>query len=123
MAVTAGHGNPKWSREETVLALELYIRALHQLPGPADPRVISLSSELRELPIHPPQKRRPTFRNPDGVAFKLQNLRSVAEGRGLQNASAMDRKVWEEFGFDAVAVEAEARRIREQFRAKRLCFG
>jgi 5-methylcytosine-specific restriction enzyme A len=123
MAATGGHGNPKWSRDETVLALELYLLAAPAVPGPADARVVSLSSELRELPIHPPQRRRATFRNPDGVAFKLQNLRSVAEGVGLQHSSAMDRQVWAEFGASLGEVQREAQRIRTQFQARRYCFG
>lgn len=112
MAITAGHGNPKWSREETLLALELYFMCLDQMPGPADPRVVALSEELRALQIHPPNKRRETFRNPEGVAFKLQNLRAVATGRGLTNVSAMDRDVWAEFHDEPVKISVLAAGIR-----------
>ena len=85
MARTDGHGNPHWSSDETVLALELYLQHADQVPGPHDPRVVQLSKTLRQLPIHPAAARKDTFRNPEGVAFKLQNLRSVATGKGLQN--------------------------------------
>jgi 5-methylcytosine-specific restriction enzyme A len=123
MAATAGHGNPKWSREETVLALELYLLSEPIVPGPSDGRVVSLSAELRELPIHATQKRQASFRNPAGVAFKLQNLKSVAEGGGLQHSSEMDRMVWAEFGSSLIDVQREAERIRSRFLAKRYCFG
>jgi 5-methylcytosine-specific restriction enzyme A len=112
MAVTAGHGNPKWSREETLLALELYFSSADRLPGPGDARVIRLSEELRALQIHPFGKRRPTFRNPDGVAFKLQNLHAVSTGKGLANVSAMDRAVWAEFHDQATKVAILASAIR-----------
>jgi len=98
MAVTNGHGNPNWTRDEVILALELYHSCPGQLPGPTNDRVRELSAVLRAFPHHSDAARRESFRNPDGVAFKLQNLRSVATGSGLKNTSKIDREVWEEFG-------------------------
>ncbi|TPQ33433.1 HNH endonuclease [Cupriavidus pinatubonensis] len=112
MAATKGHGNPDWTRDETILALDLYLRCEGSMPGPNDPRVIALSQELRSLPIHPVAKRRDSFRNPEGVAFKLQNLRQVATGRGLANVSIVDRDVWGDFGNRPEFVEILAGRIR-----------
>lgn len=97
MAKTSGHGNGLWTRDETILALDLLIACDGQVPSDTDPRVIALSDLLRSLPIHPPEKKKPSFRNPDGVAFKLGNLRAVATGKGLQNVSMMDRVIWKEF--------------------------
>ena len=48
--------------------------------------------------------RKPTFRNPDGAAFKVQNLRSGETGKGLGNVSRMDREIWDEFGANPVEV-------------------
>lgn len=110
---TSGHGNPDWSKEETLLALELYQSCQGQLPSDNDPRVVQLSHLLQRLPIHPLDKRNGSFRNPDGVAFKLQNLRSVATGKGLQNVSKTDRLIWEEYG----ALPARVRELAEQIRA------
>lgn len=98
MAVTKGHGNPNWTRDEVILALELYQSCSGQIPGPTDHRVRELSDLLRTFPHHSNAARQPSFRNPDGVAFKLQNLRSVAIGSGLKNTSKVDREVWEELG-------------------------
>jgi len=98
MAVTKGHGNPNWTRDEVILALDLYHTCGGQLPGPTDDRVCELSALLRAFPHHSNAARQKSFRNPDGVAFKLQNLRSVATGAGLKNTSKIDREVWEEFG-------------------------
>lgn len=98
MARTHGHGNPKWTRDEVILALDLYFKCAGNIPSRDDARVRELSSLLRRLPYHEAESRKDSFRNPDGVAFKLQNLRQVATGKGLGNVSETDRLVWAEFG-------------------------
>ena len=52
MAVTQGHGNPNWARDETLLALNLYQRLGGQVPGPSDRQIVALSQRLRDLPVH-----------------------------------------------------------------------
>ncbi len=98
MAVTQGHGNPKWTRDEIILALDLYFDCEDQIPSSHDSRVRELSELLRSFPYHAQAARKESFRNPDGVAFKLQNLRQLATGKGLGNTSKRDRQIWEEFG-------------------------
>lgn len=98
MAVTQGHGNPKWTRDETLLALDLYFNLNGQVPSPKALEIVALSKLLRSLPYHAEEVKQSTFRNPDGVGFKLMNLRQVATGKGLGNVSSMDRQIWEEFG-------------------------
>jgi 5-methylcytosine-specific restriction enzyme A len=98
MAVTHGHGNPKWTRDETILALDLYFDYNGRVPSSSDPRIIALSDLLRTFPYHSSAARQESFRNPDGVAFKLQNLRQIATGKGLGNVSKMDKTIWYEFG-------------------------
>jgi len=87
MAVTHGHGNPHWTRDETVLALDLYFDSDGKIPSSTDDRVQALSELLRSFPHHSMSARKPSFRNADGVAFKLQNLNQVATGKGLGNTS------------------------------------
>ncbi|RIX99519.1 HNH endonuclease [Aureimonas flava] len=111
MAVTQGHGNPRWTRDETILAMALYLDCADRIPGPNDPRVVALSSLLRRVPYHADEARKPTFRNPDGVAFKLQNIRQVATGKGLGNVSQMDRDTWAELGSDPEQVRQLAASI------------
>jgi 5-methylcytosine-specific restriction protein A len=60
--------------------------------------VQALSELLRAFPHHSLAARKESFRNADGVAFKLQNLRQVATGKELGNVSKMDREVWDELG-------------------------
>ncbi|WP_079201174.1 HNH endonuclease [Pseudomonas sp. CC6-YY-74] len=113
MAVTKGHGNPNWTRDEVILALDLYHACGGQTPGPTDDRVRELSRVLRAFPHHSQAARQESFRNPDGVAFKLQNLRSVATGGGLTNTSKTDREVWEEFGDDRARTHELSKLIRQ----------
>lgn len=114
MARTSGHGNPNWTRDETILALDLYLSCGDRVPGQTDERVIALSQELRRYPFHENASRQPSFRNPDGVAFKLQNIRQVATGKGLGNTSSMDRKIWAEMGNYPAEVAKLAQEIRRQ---------
>ena len=112
MARTQGHGNPNWTRDETILALDLYFD-LGQKTAPAtDERVRALSELLRRFPYHAKASRKESFRNPDGVAFKLQNLQQVATGRGLGNVSETDRDVWLELGSSQEATKSRADLIR-----------
>src|SRR5262245_1062151 len=93
MAVTHGHGHPNWTRDETILALDLYFDCKGRIPSGSDDRVQALSELLRAFPYHSRAARKESFRNADGVAFKLQNLRQVNTGKGLGNFSKMDRAV------------------------------
>lgn len=113
MAVTHGHGNPDWTREETILALGLYFEMDGVIPSSDDGRIQALSATLRKFPYHATASRKESFRNPDGVAFKLQNLRQVATGKGLGNVSKMDRVIWAEFGSSPEMVRLAAARILE----------
>lgn len=112
MAVTHGHGNPNWTRDEVILALDLYFDGKGSLPAKTDPRVRALSELLRAFPHHSAAARKESFRNADGVAFKLQNLRQIATGKGLANVSRTDREVWEELGNDPKRTKQLASLIR-----------
>lgn len=112
MPITRGHGNPNWTKEETILALELYLENPEKTRSRSDERVIALSEYLRSLPYHATEARKLSFRNSDGVAFKLQNIRQVATGKGLGNFSEMDKLVWEELGHQPERVAALAALIR-----------
>lgn len=112
MARTHGHGNPNWTRDETILALDLYFDLNGKIPSGADDRVKALSEVLRRFPYHADASRKESFRNPDGVAFKLQNLRQVATGKGLGNVSETDRAVWLELGASPETTKSLANIIR-----------
>ena len=112
MAVTHGHGNPDWTRDETILALDLYFDCKGHIPSGSDKRVQALSDLLRAFPYHSRAARKESFRNADGVAFKLQNLRQVDTGKGLGNVSKTDRAVWKELGKNPERTKELANLIR-----------
>ena len=112
MAVTKGQGNPNWSKDETILALNLFFEFNQNIPGPNDEKIIELSKLLRKYPFHSIEARKSSFRNPDGVAFKLQNIRQVATGKGFGNFSKMDKLVWNEYGDKVSFVKTLAEKIR-----------
>ncbi|TAU43625.1 HNH endonuclease (plasmid) [Rhizobium ruizarguesonis] len=96
MPKTKGAGNPDWTWDETLLALDLLYRNGAPLDrSHADVRC--LSDALRAAEIYPAAGRKDNFRNPDGVALKLQNLLSATDPtRGL-SSSKRDRAVVAEF--------------------------
>lgn len=104
------HGQP-WSREELLLAMNLYCRIPFGHQHSRAPEVIELARALG--------------RSPGSAAMKLNNFTSLdpiesARGiRGLSGTSRLDRQVWEEFNTDweALAEESEAlwrRRVGSQ---------
>jgi 5-methylcytosine-specific restriction protein A len=121
MAVTQGHGNPDWTRDETILALDLYFNCNGTMPTNADQRVHELSSLLRSLPYHSEASRKETFRNVAGVVFKLKNLHKVATGEGFAaNVSKTDRIVWAELGRQRHEVAQIAQLIRRSLTVSEL---
>jgi 5-methylcytosine-specific restriction protein A len=114
MPATHGHGNPDWTRDETILALALLVSKDMKCPSKSSPETVALSKFLRSCSIHPPESRKPTFRNQDSVYMKMQNLLSCdrsTERKGLVTTK-MDRAVWAEFHLRWGNALAEAQRIR-----------
>ncbi|MFT8781916.1 HNH endonuclease [Acetobacter syzygii] len=105
--------NPPWSRDELILALDLYYRHDGRDPGDTHPDVIALSARLREMADG---ARLITFRNANDVVMKFMNFRSLDPnftndgGKGLNSANKLDRVVWDEFSGNrqALSIAAEA---------------
>lgn len=98
-----------WTREELILAFELYCRIPFKKTKANNPDVISLAKLIG--------------RSPAGVARKLGNFgafdpelqrRGVS---GLAHASKMDAEMWDEFNSDWNKLVVEANRLREEFGA------
>lgn len=94
----------KWSREETILAYDLYSRIPFGKIGKTNPDIIKLAKLLG--------------RTPDAVGFKLSNLahfdpalqeRNVI---GMSHTSKLDREIFAEFTNDGLELANEAQRIR-----------
>ena len=59
--------NPKWTRDELILALDLYFRCPPSKTNKDNKDIIALSDLLNSLPIHPQKSEYDKFRNPNGV--------------------------------------------------------
>lgn len=106
--------NPVWTRDETILALDLYLKRRPSLPGKTDPEVVALSELLRRFAIQRGVSGGETFRNPTGVSMKISNL-SRLEGstrKGLPHGAGVEEQVWAEFMPDVAKVEASVAMIR-----------
>jgi len=104
---------PPWSRDELILALDLYFRLNPLHTSDDHPEIVALSETLRRLPMAVTARDTATFRNPAGVYMKLCNFLSLDpsyEGAGLRRGSKADREIWEEFADqrDRLAKIAEA---------------
>ena len=85
----------KWTEEELILALELYIdKSVSQ--NPRDPHVKELAALLK--------------RTPGAVSYKLGNFKSLDKKRagGLSHRGGLDRVVWKRFEGDWGRLTAEA---------------
>lgn len=107
--------NPKWHRDEIILALDLYSRLEPGQISSKNPDIEELSILLNQLPIHDVRPDEAKFRNPNGVSLKLANFLALDpsyEGKGMQSFSQLDRKVFEEFESDTDHLHNLANRIR-----------
>lgn len=107
--------NPKWHRDEIILALDLYFDPNR---GPIDrknQRIIELSETINRLPIFEIRPDAEKFRNPNGVTLKLSNFLAFDpeyHGVGMTSGSKLDREVFNEY----YVKKAELRRIAESIR-------
>jgi len=101
--------NPDWTRDELIVALNVYLRHRPNPPGKSSREIIALSMALNKLgeKLFPPDERAATFRNENGVYMKLMNFRRLdprytAEGKtGLSRGAKAEESVWSEFADDA----------------------
>lgn len=92
--------NAKWTRDELILALDLYFRHPPSHISQNHPEIIALSRVLNTLPLHETRRETADFRNPNGVYMKLCNflrLDPAYNGKGLDAGSKLDETVWDEF--------------------------
>ena len=107
--------NPKWHRDEVILALDLY----YQLePGQIHARnlkIIELSKVLNKLPIHNESPQNNDFRNANGVGLKLSNFLAIDpeyDGKGMESYSKLDKLVFDEFHSNKLELSKIAKTIK-----------
>lgn len=107
--------NPTWSREELILALDLYFRVNPSHTTRNNPDIVELSEALQSLSIHPLGKRTDSFRNPSGVYMKLCNflrLDPAYQGQGLRAGGRGELEVWQEYAQERTRLSQDAEAIR-----------
>jgi 5-methylcytosine-specific restriction protein A len=113
--------NPDWTRDELILALDLYFREPAARGSASHPECIKLSQLLNSLPIHVAQTHDKTFRNANSVGMKLRNFLkydSGYNGKGLRAGSHHEKEVWATFADNLSRLAQAAELIR--FGAKEL---
>lgn len=107
--------NPAWTRDELILALDLYFHINPARVTAAHPDIIALSELLNQLPIHDIDFKDVSFRNPNGVYMKLCNFLRLDPdypGKGLDAGSKLDIEIWDEFSGKHDLLEITADTIR-----------
>ncbi len=111
--------NPAWTRDELILALDLYWTLKGAAFGKSDDRILELSSVLSALATTRGVSGEADFRNANGVYMKLMNFRAAdpeyaAEGKiGLSRGNQLESVIWSEFFGDRQKLQAAAEAIRE----------
>jgi 5-methylcytosine-specific restriction enzyme A len=108
--------NPKWHRDEIILALDLYFSPDRGSIDNNNPKIIEVSKILNALPIFPERPDEQRFRNENGVTLKLSNFLSFDpnyKGKGMTRSSKLDKIVFKEFQHDRDQLHNIASEIRK----------
>ena len=117
--------NIVWSREELILALELYKECNGKIPDVKHPDIIALASTLADLAMLTTDKGSHAGRDRSSIIFKLANFRSLdpaarSEGKkGFANAGRLDREIWNEFSESPTELKKQVDEIKGQLDAAR----
>ncbi|MBA4143827.1 MAG: HNH endonuclease [Nitrosospira sp.] len=110
--------NPPWSRDELILALELYLRHRASPLRKDDREVTELSEFLGKMGQVLGLAEAETYRNANGVYMKMMNFRRfdteyTNDGKvGLTRGNKDEEVVWHEFSIDPVRLAAVTAAIR-----------
>ncbi len=99
--------NPKWLRNELILALDLYLRV--GIVGAEHPEVVQLSKDLNRLHVELGAAGSESYWNPNGVSMKLSNFARFDpnyDGVGLSLGSRLDEEVWAESSGDVKSLKS-----------------
>jgi len=117
-AATQGQRNPAWSRDELILALDLYLQHRSSPPCKDSAEVVALSELLHRIAVVLGRITSDTYRNPTGVYMKMMNFRrwdpefAAAGKTGLTRGNKDEELVWNEFSKDPTRLAAVVQAIR-----------
>lgn len=115
--------NPKWHRDEIILALDLYFDKDLGSIDADNPKIIELSELLNRLPIFEKKPNKEKFRNPNGVSLKLSNFKALDpnyQGKGMAAHSKLDKDVFSEFSSNIEELQKIAAGIRQVVKNKEI---
>ena len=110
--------NPAWSRDELILALDLYLRFRGAPPAKDSPEIAELSAFLGRMGDALSSTETKTYRNANGVYMKMMNFMRfdpeyTADGRvGLKRGNKNEETIWNEFSSNPVQLTAAVALIR-----------
>ena len=107
--------NPPWTRDELILALDLYFKVNPLHTSENNPYIKSLSVLLNKLPAQGHAVDAKVYRNPNGVYMKLCNylrLDPSYKGKGLSRGGQLEEAIWREFADNHERLEQTAHAIR-----------
>lgn len=110
--------NEKWSRDELILALDLYFRIKPKAPDPGIKEVAVLSKLLKRIGEIEGRNHSPNFRSLASVVMKLMNFRSLDPdytGKGLVSIGRADKLVWDELSDNLSKLHSLASVIQETY--------
>lgn len=108
--------NPKWHRDEIILALDLYFSEERGSIDDKNPKIIEVSQILNELPLFPERPDDIRFRNANGVTLKLSNFLAFDpdyKGKGMTGGSKLDEQVFNEYFHQRDKLNAVANEIKK----------
>jgi 5-methylcytosine-specific restriction protein A len=117
MAKIAKERNPTWTREELILALELYVRFGGNPPGKTSGEVNEVSATLGKLGRRLGVTSDDKFRNANGVYMKAMNFRRLDPlykergAAGLSRGGKLEEVIWLEFAERPEALAAASAQI------------
>ena len=115
---TKSKRNPAWTREELILALDLYLRSRGSPWSKDSEEIDELSRFLARMAETRGAADAATFRNANGVYMKLMNFRRfdpqyTAEGKvGLVRGNKLEEGIWSEFGTDPAKLAEAVAAVR-----------
>src|SRR5688572_2063996 len=103
--------NLPWSKEEIVLALDLYFNPSRGSITATNPNVIELSRQLNKLRASPQINDEEKFRNPNGVSLKLSNFLAIDPnypGEGMSSYSKLDAELFNKYSNNLDLLKSDA---------------
>lgn len=105
---SSGFMRISWTRDELILALDLYLKHEGKLADPQHKEIIELSELLNRMGKIVGIGAGSVFRNPNGVAMKMMNFRRLdpqfreVGKSGLSRGNSLEGPVWTEYSGDPV---------------------